>query len=92
MTTLLTADVRSASVSMELPGRNAMGLDHYLVIEGTARVTEGGGPEVLQRLASVYLGPDVAFPPMRNPPSGYVLRTTPTRIRGVLPWDDGSSG
>ena len=76
------------SISMQLPGRNAFGLDHYIVIEGTARVTEGGAPELLQRLAHVYLGPDVTFPPMPDPPPGYVLRTTPTKIRGVLPWGD----
>jgi PPOX class probable F420-dependent enzyme len=76
------------SISMELPGRNAYGLDYYVVIEGTARITEGGAPELLQRLARVYLGPDVVFPPMPNPPPGAVLRITPTKIRGVLPWDD----
>ena len=78
------------SISMELPGRNEIGLGHYVVVEGTARVTEGGAAELLQRLAHVYLGPDVTFPPMPEPPPGYVLRTTPTRIRGVLPWGDGA--
>ncbi len=82
------ADPR-VSISMQLPGRNAYGLDHYVVIEGTARVTEGGAPDLLQRLAHVYLGPDVTFPGMPDPPPGYVLRTTPTRVRGMLPWADG---
>lgn len=76
------------SMSMQLPGRSVIGLDHYLVIEGTARVTEGGAPELLQQLARVYLGPDVTFPPMPDPPPGYVIRTTPTKVRGVLPWAD----
>src|SRR6187397_569191 len=40
---------RRVSMSMQLPGRNALGLDHYLVADGTARVTEGGAPELLQR-------------------------------------------
>ena len=74
------------SMSMQLPGRNAYGLDHYLVVDGTARVTEGGAADLLQRLAHVYLGPNVTFPGMPDPPPGYVLRTTPTRVRGVLPW------
>lgn len=78
------------TISMQLPGRNAWGLDHYLVVEGTARVTEGGAAELLQRLAYVYLGPDVTFPGMPDPPPGYVLRTTPTKVRGVLPWGEGS--
>jgi PPOX class probable F420-dependent enzyme len=62
------------------------GLKQYLVVHGRARVTEGGAPELLQRLAHVYLGPDVTFPPMENPPPGYVLRITPERLGGVGPW------
>jgi hypothetical protein len=40
----------------------------------------------LQRLAHVYVGPEVKFPPMSNPPAGYVMRTTVERIGGVGPW------
>ena len=40
-------------VSVETGHRNALGLDEYLVVRGTARVTEGGAPELLQRLAHV---------------------------------------
>jgi PPOX class probable F420-dependent enzyme len=73
-------------LSLETGNRNAMGLDEYLVIRGTARVTEGGAPELLQRLAHVYLGPDVRFPPVDDPPPGYVLRITPDSVGGVGPW------
>jgi PPOX class probable F420-dependent enzyme len=73
-------------LSLETGDRNADGLDQYLVVYGHARVTEGGAPELLQRLAWVYIGPDVTFPPMENPPPGYVTRITPTRIAGVGPW------
>ena len=62
------------------------GLKEYLVVHGRARVTEGGAPELLQRLAHVYLGPDVEFPRMENPPPGVVLRITPERLLGVGPW------
>jgi PPOX class probable F420-dependent enzyme len=62
------------------------GLKQYLVLHGRARVTEGGAPELLQRLAHVYLGPDVKFPPMDNPPPGHVLRFTVERVGGVGPW------
>jgi len=44
------------------------GLKQYLVVHGTAQIEEGGAPELLQRLAHVYLGPDVTFPPMDDPP------------------------
>ena len=62
------------------------GLKQYLVIHGRARLEEGGAPELLQRLAHVYLGPEVKFPPMSNPPAGHVMRITVERIGGVGPW------
>ena len=80
---------RRVAMSVEPGGRNDIGLDHYLVIEGTGRVTEGGAPELLQRLAHTYLGPDVRFPPFDDPPPGYVLRITPERVSGVGPWAGG---
>ncbi len=74
------------ALSIETGGRNPVGLDEYLVVHGRARVTEGGAPELLQRLAHVYLGPDVRFPPMDDPPHGVVLRITPERVGGVGNW------
>ena len=74
------------ALSIEGAGLSEVGLKEYLVVRGHARVEEGGAPELLQRLARVYLGPDVKFPPMDDPPPGYVIRTTPERIGGVGPW------
>jgi PPOX class probable F420-dependent enzyme len=65
------------------------GLKHYLIVHGRARIEEGGGPELLQRLAYTYLGPDVTFPPMPDPPPGFRLLTTVERIGGVGPWTEG---
>lgn len=76
------------SLSMVTGGRNAVGLDHHLIVHGRARLTPGGAPELLQRLAHVYLGPDVVFPPMDDPPPGHVIRITPERVGGVGPWSD----
>lgn len=76
-------------VSLEAGRRNAIGLDEYLVIEGRASVTEGGAPAVLRRLADVYLSPETKFPPMDDPPDGYVLRITPEKVGGVGPWTTG---
>jgi PPOX class probable F420-dependent enzyme len=73
-------------LSLETGHRNTAGLDEYLVVRGTARVTEGGAPELLQRLAHVYLSADTRFPPIDDPPPGYVLRITPESIGGVGPW------
>ena len=66
---------------------NEWGLLEYLVVYGTARVTEGGAPEMLQRLAFTYIGPDVVFPNMPDPPPGFVTRITPERLGGVGPWN-----
>jgi PPOX class probable F420-dependent enzyme len=74
------------ALSLETGGRNEFGLDHYLVVYGRARVEPGGAPELLQQLAHVYLGPDVTFPPMDNPPAGVIVRITPERVAGVGPW------
>jgi len=79
---------RDPRVALSIEGREVQppGLKQYLVVHGRARVEEGGAPELLQRLAHVYLGPDVRFPPMDDPPPGYVLRITVERIGGVGPW------
>lgn len=73
-------------LSIETGGHNSTGLREYLVVHGKARVTEGGAPQLLQRLAEVYLGPGVRFPPMDNPPDGFITRITPTRVGGEGPW------
>jgi PPOX class probable F420-dependent enzyme len=65
---------------------NRWGLREYLVIDGTARITEGGAPELLQRLARTYIGPDAIFPAMPDPPSGFVTRVRVERVSGVGPW------
>jgi PPOX class probable F420-dependent enzyme len=80
---------RDPRVAVSVPSSriNDWGLLEYLVVYGTARVTEGGAPEMLQRLAHTYLGPDVVFPPMPNPPPGFVTRVTPERLGGVGPWN-----
>jgi len=59
------------------------GLKQYLVVYGRATIEEGGAPELLQELAHVYLGPDVKFPPMDDPPPGVRLRISVDRVRGV---------
>ena len=79
---------RDPRVALSIPSTtvNAWGLLEYLVVYGTARVTEGGAAEMLQRLAHTYLGPDVLFPNMPDPPPGFITRITPERFGGVGPW------
>jgi PPOX class probable F420-dependent enzyme len=74
-------------LSVEGRGHDDLGLREYLVVHGKARIEEGGAADLLQRLAHVYLGPDVTFPPPQHSgPGGYVLRVTPERVGGVGPW------
>jgi PPOX class probable F420-dependent enzyme len=72
------------TLSMVTGGRTGY-LDNYLVISGRARVTEGGAPELLHRLAQVYIGPGTKFPADNSPP-GYIMRIQVERIHGVGPW------
>jgi PPOX class probable F420-dependent enzyme len=84
----LRRDPRIA-ISMINGERNSWGLDEYVVLHGQARLTEGGAAELLQRLAHVYLGPDVRFPAMPDPPAGWLIRVTVERTVGVGSWTSG---
>lgn len=75
-------------ISLETPNVNDWGLREYVVLYGSATVAEGGAPELLQRLAHTYLGPDVVFPAMPDPPPGFVTRIAVDRVTGVGPWSD----
>jgi PPOX class probable F420-dependent enzyme len=70
------------ALSIEAEG-STWGMQHYLVIEGNAVITEGGAPALLHRLAQRYIGPGTDFPPMPNPPEGFIIRITPTKFRGM---------
>lgn len=81
----IAADPRVA-LSIETSRRNAIGLQEYLVLRGRARLQEGGAAALLQRLAHVYLGPEVTFPTMPDPPPGIVSRITVEQVGGIGPW------
>ena len=74
------------SLSIETERTNEHGLREYLVVHGRGRIQVGGAPELLQRLAYTYIGPDVTFPPMPDPPPGFVTRIAVERLGGVGPW------
>jgi PPOX class probable F420-dependent enzyme len=73
------------SLSIEAEG-DQFGMQHYVVVEGTARITEGGAPQLLHDLAQRYIGPGTPFPVIPDPPDGYVIRVAPTKVRGMGPW------
>ncbi|BBZ42586.1 TIGR03618 family F420-dependent PPOX class oxidoreductase [Mycobacterium conspicuum] len=56
----------------------------YLAVYGTARIVEGGAPEVLKELAQTLSNPEV-FPPAGAPP-GFLTRIRIDKIGGIGPW------
>ena len=48
--------------------------------------------ELLQRLAWTYLGPDVVFPAMPDPPPGFVTRIRIERVAGIGAWRNQGGG
>src|SRR5262249_26012887 len=74
------------SLSIEAEG-GQHGMQNHLVIEGTATINGGGAPELLSELAQRYVGPGTKVPPMDNPPDGFVIRVSATKVRGMGDWD-----
>ena len=68
-------------LSTEQPGQQTP----YLAITGTARIVEGGAPELLKKLAKVMLGSDEHFPPPNSPP-GLLTRIRIDKVGGFGPW------
>lgn len=57
----------------------------YLSVTGTARIVEGGAPELLKELAIALLGSDEHFPPA-DAPDGFLTRIRIESIGGQGPW------
>ncbi|MBI4932962.1 MAG: PPOX class F420-dependent oxidoreductase [Actinobacteria bacterium] len=74
------------TISFELPGVSGPGLMNYAVLHGTARLTDGGAPALLQELAPRFMGAGVKFPPMDEPPPGRIVHITVQRVTGMGPW------
>ncbi|MDT0446652.1 TIGR03618 family F420-dependent PPOX class oxidoreductase [Streptomyces johnsoniae] len=88
----LQQDERVA-LTIEGDGFHGSGLREYLVVYGTAEVTEGGAFSLLRRLARTYMGQDAQFPPDQlSTLGGYVMRVRIEKIGGVGPWTAGPPG
>lgn len=72
-------------VSFHAKEHTGEGLHPYVVLQGRARITEGGALEVMDHLAQYYLGPGQQYP-MRDVPDGVVVHVTVERIYGQGPW------
>jgi PPOX class probable F420-dependent enzyme len=76
-------DARVA-VMIVSPGSAAQPISLWFSVNGTARVVEGGAPELLQELSRT-LAPGVDFVPEGAPP-GFLTRIRIDRVGGVGPW------
>jgi PPOX class probable F420-dependent enzyme len=77
---------RDARVALSMvTGGKTNGLDNYLVINGRARITEGGASKLLNQLAQMYIAPGTTFAP-DGAPQGYITHITVERIHGNGPW------
>ena len=68
------------ALSIETDQSHLPGLDGYLAITGTARISEGGAPQLLRRLAAVYIGPGAELPWTQEPPPGHVTHIAAEHI------------
>jgi PPOX class probable F420-dependent enzyme len=72
-------------VSFQAKEFQGEGLHPYVVIDGRARIIEGGALTVMDQLSEYYIGPGATYP-MRNMPEGLTVRVSIDRIYGVGPW------
>ena len=69
-------------LSLDAPGK---GMRPYLSTTGTARIVEGGAPELLRELNPVLGDPNMKFPPDNAPP-GFLTRIRIDKVGGIGPW------
>lgn len=77
-------DPRVAVTVVSLEGAG-QGMRPYLSINGTARIVEGGAPELLRDLNPILGNPEIKFPPDGAPP-GYLTRIRIDKVGGIGPW------
>lgn len=73
-------------LSIEGDTREPNGMQHTLLVHGTARVTEGGAAQLLFELGKVYVGPDANFRPSDDPDAGYIVHIAVDKVGGFGPW------
>jgi PPOX class probable F420-dependent enzyme len=72
------------AVNVVKPGTAAQPISLWMSVNGTARVVEGGAPELLSALAAT-LTPGVDFVP-DGAPAGFLTRIRVEKVSGVGPW------
>ncbi len=72
-------------VSFQAKEFEGQGLWPYLVVEGRARIEEGGALAVMDYLAEFYIGPGAKYP-RRDMPEGLTIRVAVDRLYGRGSW------
>ena len=72
-------------VSFEAKENPGGPLHPYLVVQGRARISEGGALAVMDHLSEFYIGPGETFP-LREVPEGLVIHVAIDRVYGQGPW------
>jgi predicted pyridoxine 5'-phosphate oxidase superfamily flavin-nucleotide-binding protein len=75
------------TLSFQATEHTGEGLHPYVVIRGTARITEGGALEVMDAPAEHYIAPGARFP-MRDVPPGVVTYVAVEEIYRLGSWKD----
>jgi PPOX class probable F420-dependent enzyme len=77
-------DPRVAVTIVSLNGTSP-GMRPYLSVTGTARIVEGGAPDLLKQLNPILGDPNMKFPPDDAPP-GFLTRIRIDKVGGIGPW------
>ena len=77
-------DPRVAVTIVSLGG-SRQGMRPYLSVTGSARIVEGGAPELLKELNPILGDPSMKFPPDDAPP-GFLTRIRIDKVGGIGPW------
>lgn len=78
----------SVVLSIEDDVRNSQGFQQHLVVRGTATLTDGPDPALMDELANKYAGLERHPLALRDAPTSIVVRVAIERISGVGPWVD----
>lgn len=73
------------AVTVVAPEGPGQAMRPYLSVTGTARIVEGGAPELLAQLAQTLSAPGTPFPPP-DAPAGFLTRIRIDKVGGVGPW------
>jgi PPOX class probable F420-dependent enzyme len=73
------------AVTIVAPEGPGQGMRPYLSVKGTARIVEGGAPELLRELNPVLGDPNAEFPPS-GAPAGVLTRISIDKVGGIGPW------